>query len=271
MPAAGARGGHPSGLASVNQSLILHASVIGLFAAILALAQVGRALGRRQPATQADPGLGVVAAAVFGLLGLLIAFTFAAAASRFDTRRQLIVQEVNAIGTAYLRLKLLPPPAQSELRNDFRQYVAARAAIYRKLPDVEAAKLELAQAKALQDTIWEKAVSASTTADGPHAALLLLPALNEMIDITTTRTLALQTHTPAIVLGLLTAVALAGALLVGHVIAGAEAYSWVHVLIFAAVLTATIYVIVDLEYPRTGFIRIQAVEQLLAELLESMK
>jgi hypothetical protein len=70
---------------------------------------------------------------------------------------------------------------------------------------------------------------------------------------------------------LLCVVALASALLVGHAIAAAKAHSWTHVVIFAAVLTATIYVIVDLEYPRAGLIRIQAIDRLLADLLEDMK
>jgi hypothetical protein len=231
---------------------------------------VGRTISRRR-AIPSHPGFGIVDAAVFGLLGLLVAFTFSGAASRFDARRQLIVQEVNAIGTAYLRLALLPSQAQAELRHDFRQYVEARVAIYRKLPNPEGARIELVRAKTLQDTIWDKCVRASRGAETPHAALLLLPAVNEMIDITTTRTMALQTQSPLIVLGLLSAVALAGALLVGHAIADTAAHSWLHVLIFAAVLTATIYVIVDLEYPRAGLIRIQAAEQLLADLLHSMK
>jgi hypothetical protein len=254
----------------IIMDLTLHILAVSLFFAILILTQVGRAISRRQKASS-HPNLGIIDAAVFGLLGLLVAFTFSGAASRFDARRQLIIQEVNAIGTAYLRLSLLPSQAQAELRDDFRQYVQARAAIYRKLPDAEAAEIELARSKTLQDAIWDKGVRASRSADAPQAALLLLPALNEMIDITTTRLVALQTQGPLIVLGLLSAVALAAALLVGHAIAVTPAHGWLHVLIFAAVLTATVYVIVDLEYPRAGLIRIQAVEQLLADLLRNMK
>jgi hypothetical protein len=249
---------------------VLPAFTVWLFLAILALAQIGRTIGRRHPAAIANPGRGLIAAGVFGLLGLLFAFAFSGAESRFEKRRQLIVQEVNAIGTAYSRLKLLRPQDQSVLRKDFRDYVEARTAIYHKLPDVQAAKIELARSKALQDAIWEKAVAAARAAGEPQAALLLLPALNEMIDVTTTRTVALQTHAPAAVLWLLCGVALAGALLVGHSLAGVEARSWVEVIVFAAVLAATIYVIVDLEHPRAGLIRIQAVEQLLADLLHGM-
>jgi len=71
-------------------------------------------------------GIGTIEGAVFGLLALLVALTFSGAAARFDTRRQLIVEETNDIGTAYLRLDLLPPSAQPALRESFRQYVGMR-------------------------------------------------------------------------------------------------------------------------------------------------
>jgi hypothetical protein len=87
---------------------------IGLFLGMLLLQEIGRRIRLRRLARdpdQAEAGFGVVEGAVFGLMGLLIAFTFSGAASRFDTRRQLVVEEANAIGTAYLRLDLLSASA----------------------------------------------------------------------------------------------------------------------------------------------------------------
>jgi hypothetical protein len=86
----------------------------GLFVAMFAMLELGHRPGvrrRRIDAESAAAGTGVVEGAVFALLGLLIAFTFSGAASRFDERRKLIVEEANAIGTAYLRLDLLPSAA----------------------------------------------------------------------------------------------------------------------------------------------------------------
>jgi hypothetical protein len=125
----------------------------GLFLGTLALLETGRRIGLRRLAKDSEAartGLGVVEGAIFALMGLLIAFTFSGAASRFDTRRHLVVEEANAIGTAYLRLDLLPSDAQSALRESFRQYVDARLTAYRKLPDIAAAMQELAQATKLQ-------------------------------------------------------------------------------------------------------------------------
>ncbi len=192
---------------------------VGLFVGMLACMEAGRRIGAHrlgQDPDGAGAGVGVVEGAVFALLGLLIAFTFSGAVSRFDARRQLIIEETNDIGTAYLRLDLLGREAQSALREKFREYVDARLAFYRRLQDTEAARLEYSRANALQGEIWRLAVAAART-DGasPAAAVLLLPALNAMIDITTTRTLTMQIHPSAIIFVMLFGLALASALLVG--------------------------------------------------------
>ena len=107
---------------------------LGLFLGMLILLEVGRRIGARRLAEDpegAEAGVGTVEGAVFALLGLLIAFTFSGAASRVDTRRQLIVEETNNIGTAYLRLDLLPVEALPGLREKFRLYVDTRLEVYR--------------------------------------------------------------------------------------------------------------------------------------------
>ena len=106
----------------------------GLFVGMLVLLETGRRLGVRRLSQDPDgtpKGVGAVEGAVFGLLGLLIAFTFSGAATRFDGRRQLVVEEANAIGTAWMRLDLLPAEAAAGLRELFRQYVDSRLAVSR--------------------------------------------------------------------------------------------------------------------------------------------
>jgi len=242
---------------------------LGLFLGMLLLLEVGRRIAQKRGG--APSGAGVVDGAVFALLGLLIAFTFSAAASRFDTRRQLVVEEANAIGTAYLRLDMLPQSVQPALRESFRHYVDARLAVYRKLPDLQAAKEELARATALQGEIWSQAVAACRTDAPPSAAILLLPALNEMIDITTVRTVAARTHAPVPIFAILAALALVASLLAGHGMAGTSTRSWLHMLAFAAAMAMTLYVILDLEFPRLGLIRLDTFDNVLVEVRESMK
>jgi hypothetical protein len=244
----------------------------GLFIAILAFLETGRRVGRArtsQDGKESAPGSGAVDAAVYGLLGLLIAFTFSGAASRFEARRHLLVEEANAIGTAYLRLDLLADEAQQALKEKFRQYVDSRLETYRKLSDIDAAKAEFARSQNLQAEIWAGAVAASRAILPQPAAMLLLPALNQMIDITTTRAVAMQIHPPSIVFVMLIVLALLSALLAGYSMAGSS--NRMHMLVFAAILAITVYVILDLEYPRLGLIRLDAADQLLVEVRQSMK
>jgi hypothetical protein len=259
----------------MTKMLIAALLAIGLFIGILILLEVGRRIGRRRLASDpegAQAGTGAVEGAVFALVGLLIAFTFSGAASRFDVRRDLIVQETNAIGTAWLRLDLLPLSVQPAIRDNFRQYVDARLEVYRKLPDVEASQAELAKATALQGQIWTQAVAAGRMDGAPSpATMLLLPALNEMIDITTTRTMATQMHPPIVIYGMLVGLALASALLAGYGMAGGQTRNWLHILGFATVIAVAVYVIIDLEFPRLGLIRVDVFDQALVELRASMK
>ncbi len=248
---------------------------LGLFLGMLLFLDIGRRIGTRRRAQDpegAGAGTGAVDGAVFALLGLLVAFTFSGAAARFDTRRALIVEEANAIGTAYLRLDLVPASAQPALRDLFRRYMDSRIEVYRKLPDLNAAKAELAQSAKLQADIWNQAVAAGRLEGAPPAAtMLLLPALNQMIDITTTRTMAGQIHPPMVIFLMLFGLALAGALLAGYGMAGGKSRDWLHMLAFAAVLALAIYVIIDIEYPRLGLIRVDAFDQVLVEVRASMK
>src|SRR6266849_4254262 len=104
-----------------------------LFLGILACLEIGYRRGRRTLAAESDAtsaGISAIEAAVFGLLGLIIAFSFGGAATRLEARRQQIAQEANAIGTAYLRLDLLPEIEQPTLRDLFRRYLDARLRVY---------------------------------------------------------------------------------------------------------------------------------------------
>ena len=244
-----------------------------LFLGIVFLLELGRRirLARMEREDDVGKGVGAVEGAVYGLLGLLIAFTFSGAATRFEGRRHLIVEEANAIGTAYLRLDLLPAEARSSLQEKFRQYVDSRLEIYKKLPDLEAAKAALDKSTNHQNAIWAEAVAAGQSSSSPSATMLLLPALNQMIDITTTRTVATQVHPPSTVYVLLMGLALVSALLAGFSMAESRSHNWLHTLLYAAILSLAIYVILDLEYPRMGLIRVDAADQLLMDVRQSMQ
>jgi hypothetical protein len=250
-----------------------------LLAAMIFLMEVGRRIGIRHH--QSDPegageGLGAIEGAVFGLMGLLVAFTFSGAGARFDARRQQVAQEANAIGTVYLRISLLPGNTQADLRTSLRDYLDARLAYYRLLPDgTNAAAGQADRFTALQTRIWNQAVEAiRQVGPEPNAnavTSLVMQSLNDMIDITTTRYVALQTHPPPIVFLMLIALVLACSLLAGYGTSASKMHEWIHCAAFVAILAVTVLMILDYEYPRFGFIRVDAIDQVLRDLRAGMR
>ena len=246
-----------------------------LLLGMLILLETGRRLGIRRRPKESEgerSSLGAVEGAVFALFGLLMAFTFSGAATRFNEKRMLIAEEVNHIETAYLRLHLLPQETQVPLQELFRGYLDSRLETYRRLPNMQAAEMELAESKRLQEEIWLQAVAATRLPNShPDAGKLLLPALNNMIDIATTRTMALQMHPPRIIYALLFGLGLVCSLLAGYRMSSGQYRSWLHILGFTVITAILVYVILDVEFPRTGLIRLETADQMLVNLRASMK
>ena len=246
-----------------------------LLAGMLVLLELGRRLGVRRHPKESEGergGLGTVEGAVFALFGLMVAFTFSGAASRFNEKRMLIAEEINSIETAYLRLNLLSHQAQPALQELVRRYTDSRIETYRKLPNMAAAEREMANSKKIQEEVWSEAIAAIRLPDShPSAGLLLLPALNNMFDISTTRTMALQIHPPRIIYALLFSLGLICSLLAGFRMSSARHRSWLHILGFTVLTVTIVYVMLDVEYPRAGLIRLESADQLLVNLRASMK
>jgi len=135
----------------------------------------------------AHEGVGTIEAAVFALLGLLLAFSFAGGMSRLDDRRQMIVREANSISTAYSRVDLLSANDQPQMRGLFREYLDRRLQAYENPSNGETTAQSMARITQLQQEIWSRAVAASRTDPSQNVSRLLLPAVNEMTDITTIR------------------------------------------------------------------------------------
>jgi multidrug transporter EmrE-like cation transporter len=245
-----------------------------LFVGVLLCIEVGRRIGKRRQQQGQDPdkaGTGAVDAAVFGLLGLLIAFTFSGAASRFDARRMQSVNEANAIGTAYLRVDLLPPEHQPEIRDLFRAYTDARLETYRAIPNMERVREQLTIAGKLQEKLWAKGVAACEKGASPAVTSLMIAALNEVFDVATLRTAAADLHVPTIVMAMLFVIAMGCALLAGFDMSAAKGRSIMHYLGFALLIAFAVFVILDMEYPRLGLIRLDGFDRYMEGARAAMK
>jgi hypothetical protein len=247
--------------------------VCGVFSAVLLSLEIGHHIGvyRRLRNAQHTPKVNsAVESAVYALMGLLIAFTFYGAGSRFEARRGLLVREANAIGTAYLRVDLLPGEYQPAMRQDFRAYVRSRLDVYRNVPDPDALKAALDRSSAVQLNLWNHAVEA-VKGTGPAEKSLIVSNLNEMIDLTTDQLVALTTHPPTVVFAMLAFTVLISSALVGYTMSASNVRDWVSTIVFTLMVSIAVYVIIDYEFPRAGFIRIDPVDQILVDALHKMK
>jgi len=245
--------------------LILPVCLCGLMvAATLAGRRLAAARARHGDGGQ-PVGIGAIDAAVLGLLGLLIAFWFSSAGTRLDMRRNLILEESNAVGTAWLRLALLPEDVQPAMRRLFCRYLDVRL---EQAPSErsDASSRLASRAVELQATIWGQAVAAAPRCQSDQAAALALASLNEMFDAANRHQVAYGAHTPTLILLLVLVVGMLCGLLVGHDMGARGPVNWLHTLVFAAVVSLTIWVIYDLEMPRFGLIRVDDYDRLLRDL-----
>jgi len=229
--------------------------------------EVGFRIGRRR-ASLADPekesSAGAMAAASLALLAFLLAFTFQFAASRFEARRTIQLDEVNAIGTTWLRARTLPEPERSVARGWLREYVENRIDLVRS-GDLDGA---IRRSLELQSRLWE---SAGALAERSPSIMvgLYLQALNQVIDLHTTRVSeALRVRIPGVIwvtLYLLTGLAM---LEMGYQTGLSGRRRPLSVLPFALGFAAVILLIADLDRLQEGWLRVS--QQPMVELLESM-
>jgi hypothetical protein len=244
---------------------------IAVFLAMVAALALGKRFARVHPVESAGSGATTVEGSLFALFGLLVAFSFSGAETRLDARRELIVDEANAVGTAYMRLDLLPVEDRPTVKALFRDYVDSRIAIYAALPDIEKARAEQARSVELQDSIWARSVAASARVPDSRAAVVVLPSLNEAFDITTEREAATRMHVPIAIFVLLGILAVACAFLAGIGMARAGKVSHLYVFAFAGAMALAGYVILNLEFPRLGFVRFENLDALLVETRQAMR
>jgi hypothetical protein len=215
---------------------------------------------------------GPVEKILFALFGLLIAFTFTGAGARLDAKRQLITVEVNAIGTAYLRIDLLPKEVQPQMRDLFKQYTLLRANTNEDVAEGEAStKSQINSSANLQKQIWNVATNNCTkTGTSIDCTKLVLPALNAMFDITTTRLMARLNHPPIIIYIMLIALSLFSALLVGYDLPQSSRRNLLYMTSYAIIISIVLYLILDMEMPHYGFITIDNADQVLVNMASGM-
>jgi hypothetical protein len=230
--------------------VLLGVLILGAVASSEVGYRIGRLVGPKDEAF--DKQLGIVRGATFALVAFLLGFAFSGASARYVDRMDVIVKEANALGTAWLRADLLPEPARANLKAALRDYTVDRIALLQE-KDLQPILDRLTKVGGFQERMWKATLEG--TRDNPQLMLLLMPPVNEVIDLHTTHLAAAMRHLPAaIFVALLASAGLSLALAAfGHGQVGRR-FLWLD-LLYGLVLAASLWMTIDLEYPRYGLIR----------------
>ncbi len=224
-------------------------SIVFIFAA----SEAGRLLGVRASGRGGDD-VSTLEGAIFGLLALMIGFTFAMALSRFEARRDAVVNEANSIGTTALRARLLPAPHNVDILKLLREYVQIRLNIMQHAPRSAELNAAIERSNEIQEALWKQAKLVAVKDSSVVPTGLFIQTLNEMIDNQGKRLDALRNRVPNVVLLALYSVALVASALAGYA-NGLEARRVrLPVYTMGLLVVAVILLIQDLDRPNTGFV-----------------
>jgi hypothetical protein len=219
---------------------------------------------RVRDADEKETTVGAMVGATLGLLAFMLAFTFGMAASRFDTRRQVVLDEANAIGTTYLRAATLPEPIASETRELLRDYIDAR------LAGVQSTNLAQAIAKSeeLHARLWSLAVAAAAK-DRSAVTGLFIQSVNQVIDLHAKRVMAgLRSRVPGVIWIAIYLLAILAMGAMGYQMGLSSAKRSLVVLAFVLAFSAVLILIVDLDRPGQGLLQVS--QQSMIDLQNSL-
>jgi len=220
--------------------------------------EIGFRVGRRSRARdEADtkPWIAPVEGAMFGVLALLLGFTVSMAVSRYDTRRVLLLEEANAIGTVYWRSQLVPAPASSEMVGLLREYVDARLQFDRS-SSAQDFRLARDRADKLQNELWSRAAAFAAKDPRSVTAGLLLESLNQTFDLGSARWAAFNSHVPETVIMVDAVAALLAIALVGYSFGLGGRRNPFTDWLLTVCLALVLMVIMDLDHPLHGLIHV---------------
>lgn len=250
------------------------ALALAMYGTMVGLQLYGRQRGIRRVLRDPDghgSGLGAVEGPLYGMFGLLLAFTFAGATERFQDRRAMILDEAKAVSTAWGLFELLPEPVRDEARAGIAKYLDQHLKVFVEVSDPESFRRDYEELERMGNAIWDLVATECREERSQRLANAVMPQLADVFDIATARRATLGSHPPLVIYVLLHALALVCAFLAGFASGPAKHPSWVHVHLLAATIAATIYVTLDLEFPRLGLIRVDAADALLHELRATMR
>lgn len=242
--------------------------VLGLIAGGVAAHELGFRLGAlsRSADEPFDRQVALVRASTAALVAFLIGFAFSGAASRFIDRLDIIVKEANALGTAYLRADTIAEPYRGELKAALREYTADRVQLLSGKGRDQIEPL-LAKVSGLHERMWHSAIKG--TEDNAPLMAVVLPPINEVIDMHSTHLAMARRHLPLPLMAALLGTVVINVSLLGFGNGRVGRRFSLLDAVYGAVLAVALWMTIDLDYPGFGFIRV--INHSVVETLAAMK
>jgi hypothetical protein len=223
---------------------------------IAGAAEFGTWIGRRSRRDATDGAdIGTLTGAALGLLALLLAFSFSLSLSRYEARRSLVLEEANAIGSTANFALMLPESARQPILSLLRDYTTVRIGL--GIPfDPAKMQRDVARSLQLQTALWQQAVAVTAAAPQSLPAYRFVASLNEMNNIHLRRLTALHYHVPGVVMVMLIGIAMVATGFTGYHAGVTGSRRRVATLIMSLTVAAVIMLVVDLDQPARGLIRV---------------
>lgn len=236
------------------------AIAVTLFIAIVLFNEFGFRAGRFVQArtdNEVKALTGSIQASILGLLALLLGFTFSMSMQRYDNRSMALIDEANAIGTAVLRIQLLPAEQQKQANNLFKEYIDLRVSIG-KLDLTMQDKRDAYNNKitTLQSELWALAIAATNIDPRPVTTGAFVKSLNDVIDAQGKRNALLQMHVPEVVLILLFIVFISSGGIMGYSAGLSGKRVVAPIILVSLLITLIVFIIIDLDRPKRGLIQV---------------
>jgi hypothetical protein len=221
---------------------------------IAGAAEVGAWIGWRTRSVADDASdIGTLTGAALGLLALLLAFSFSLALSRYEARRNWVLEEANAIGSTVNFAFMLPESEQKPILSLLRDYTSVRIGLGVPYDPTKLAR-DVARSVELQNQLWQHAVTVTAAAPQSLPAYRFVASLNEMNNIHESRLTALRYHIPGEVMFLLIAVAMMATGFTGYYAGGRGSRGRVATFMMSLTIAVVVLVVVDLDRQARGLI-----------------
>ncbi len=238
--------------------------VIILFFLMLITIWIGYKIGVKK--TKSDNKNTEISSSLLGLLALILGFTFAMSGSRYENRKNNLIDEANSIGTAILRADIYPDSLKNEFKKDFKAYLNSRRDYYLLENDDVKLTASLKQSAAASEKLWNRAAFYAKDKDYFIQSNMMLPALNEMFDSASKSNMVLNSKVPETIVYLMLAFSIIISFFIGYNSGLEKKINIRSITGFCFLICIVIFITLDLDRPRRGLIKLDTEISLMQKL-----